>query len=60
MTPGLLAQQPHYLVFSLEYIVASRWLVPFMALPIEHLAAVGIVAYAIWQRVGDRLAARQS
>ena len=57
-TPGLLAQQPHYLMFSLKYIVASRWLVLFMALPLEHLAAVGIVAYAIWQRVGEPVSSR--
>lgn len=46
-TPGLLAQQPHYVVFSLEAIARSPILAVSMALPMEHLAAVGVIAYAI-------------
>ncbi|MFL5677024.1 MAG: hypothetical protein ACJ77X_05220 [Chloroflexota bacterium] len=49
-TPGLLAQQPHYIVFSLQTVVSSRILALAMTIPIAHAAAVGVIAYAIVQR----------
>ena len=45
-TPGLLAQQPHYLVFSLGTIARSRLLILAMTIPIPHSAAIGVIAYA--------------
>lgn len=50
-TPGLLAQQPHYLVFSLEAISKSLLLAIFMTIPLDHYAALGIVVYAIAETV---------
>lgn len=46
-TPGLLAQQPHYNVFSLQTIARSRILTWTLGLPVEHMAAFGVVAYAV-------------
>ena len=54
-TPGLLAQQPHYLVFSLEFIAVSRWLTFAMTLPYEHAAANGIIAYALFDQLRFRI-----
>jgi hypothetical protein len=45
-TPGLIAGQPHYLVFSLEVISKSMILWIFMTIPLEHYAAYGIILYA--------------
>jgi hypothetical protein len=61
-TPGLLAQQGHYLVFSLEAVKWSRILAVAMTIPIQHTMAVAIIAYALVERFrlapasGDRLA----
>ena len=54
VTPGLLAQQPHYIVFSLERVVTSRILALAMTIPITHAAAVGVIVYAVvdrWRRM---------
>lgn len=53
-TPGLVAQQPHYNVFSLQAIARSRILTWTLGLPIEHFSAFGIVAYAVADRSGRR------
>jgi hypothetical protein len=52
-TPGLLAAQPHYMVFSLQTIVRSRILAVFMSFSLLHSAALGVIVYAIaeWTRV---------
>jgi hypothetical protein len=44
--PGLLAQQPHYLVFTLESVTWSRILALAMTTPVPGAAAVGVVIYA--------------
>jgi hypothetical protein len=51
LTPGLLAQQPHYNVFFLDTIVRSRILALAMTLPLPHAAAIGVVAYAAVERL---------
>jgi hypothetical protein len=51
-TPGLLAQQPHYLVFSLEAVRWSRVLALAMTVPIVHSVAVAIVIFAAMRRLG--------
>lgn len=51
-TPGLLAQQPHYVVFSLDTIAQSRILTLAMTIPIAHVAALGVIAYAVVERLG--------
>jgi hypothetical protein len=58
-TPGLLAQQPHYIVFSLETVVSSRILALAMTIPITHAAAVGVIAYALVERWCGTLASRR-
>lgn len=50
-TPGLVAQQPHYIVFSLEAVRWSRLLALAFTVPLPHAAAVGIVAYAVLDRI---------
>jgi hypothetical protein len=45
-TPALLAQQPHYLVFSLEAVRWSRILALAMTIPISGAMAVGVIAFA--------------
>jgi len=55
-TPGLLAQQPHYIVFSLETVVASRILSLAMTIPVTHAAAVGVIVYALVERWRTTLA----
>lgn len=50
-TPGLLAQQPHYLVFSLQAISRSRLLAIFMTVSLTHWAAFGVIAFAVAQRL---------
>lgn len=50
-TPGLLAQQPHYLVFSLEAVKWSRILALAMTIPIQHTMAIGILSYALHDRL---------
>ena len=55
-TPGLIAQQPHYIVFSLETVVTSRILALAMTIPVTHAAAIGVIAYALvdrWRRTRD-------
>lgn len=59
-TPGLLAQQPHYLLFSLEHIRSSRLLIVTLTLPIPHLAALGIIGYALWERRQAALGVRSA
>ena len=49
-TPGLVAQQPHYIVFSLQTVVTSRILSLAMTIPITHAAAVGVIVYALVER----------
>ena len=57
-TPGLLAAQPHYMVFSLQTIVRSRILAIFMSFSLLHSAALGVIVYAIaeWTKVVVRRA----
>lgn len=55
-TPGLIAQQPHYIVFSLETVATSRILALAMTIPVTHAAAIGVIAYALvdrWRRTRD-------
>jgi hypothetical protein len=60
-TPGLLAQQPHYSLFSLEYIGTSPILVIALALPVEHLASIGVIGYAVWiHRASVRMLVRRN
>ena len=49
--PGLFAQQPHYIVFSLESVKWSRLLVLSYAIPIPHAAAIGVVLFALAERL---------
>lgn len=49
--PGLLAQQPHYIVFSLEAAKWSRILALAMTIPIQHAMAAGILVYALHARL---------
>jgi hypothetical protein len=53
-TPGLLAQQPHYLVFSLDTITRSRILTLAAMMPLTHAMAVGIFVYAVVERFRAR------
>ncbi len=46
LTPGLLAQQPHYIVFSIQAVKWSRILALAFTLPVSNAAALGIVVYA--------------
>jgi len=59
-TPGVLAQQPHYIVFSLETVVSSRILSLAMTIPITHVAAIGVIVYALVERWRTTLAPRPS
>ena len=54
LTPGLVAQQPHYIVFSLEAVRWSRLLALAFTIPMPHAAAVGIVIYAALDRLPSR------
>jgi hypothetical protein len=47
--PGLLAQQPHYAVFSLRYIPPSRILIVGMATSTPYQFAAAVIAYALWE-----------
>ncbi len=47
LTPGVLAQQPHYLVFSLSTITRSKILTLAAASPFLHAAAIGVVIFAV-------------
>jgi hypothetical protein len=49
--PGLFAQQPHYIVFSLESVKWSRLLALSYAIPIPHAAAIGVVLFALAERL---------
>ena len=49
-TPALLAQQPHYLLFSIQAVRWSRVLALAMTIPFAHTMAVGVIAYAIVAR----------
>jgi hypothetical protein len=51
LTPGLLAQQPHYNLFFLQTIVRSRILAFAITLPLPHAAAIGVVSYAVVERL---------
>ena len=51
LTPGLIAQQPHYMVFALESVRWSRVLALAMTVPLPHSAAVGVIAYAVLVQV---------
>jgi hypothetical protein len=56
--PGLLAMQPHYLLFALPVLSGSRLLAASTTFAVPHLAAGGVVFYAIIERcrqVLDRL-----
>ena len=53
-TPGLVAQQPHYIVFSMEAVRWSRLLALAFTVPLPHAAAVGIVLYAVIDRLPSR------
>lgn len=53
LTPAILAQQPHYAVFSLHAISRSRLLAAFITMPIAGAAAFGVIFYALhesWRR----------
>lgn len=54
LTPALLAQQPHYSLFSLGAISTSTILMIALARPNPHWAAAGVMLYALWER-GDLL-----
>ncbi len=51
-TPGLVAQLPHYMVFSLDVLARSRMLTLAAMIPIEHIMAVAVVTHAVVGRVG--------
>lgn len=53
-TPGLLAQQPHYLVFSLDTIASSRVLTMACAIPGPQFAALGIIVHTILRGSGGQ------
>ena len=53
-TPGLIAMQPHYLVFSLGTIARSPILAVPMTFAWPHVAAIGVIAYAIFEQVRTR------
>jgi hypothetical protein len=55
LTPAILAQQPHYAVFSLAVISRSWILAAFITMPIAGAAAIGVMIYALY----DRLIARR-
>lgn len=55
ITPGLLAQQPHYLMFSLETISSSTILSIGASLPAPGAMAFAVVAYAIARRARSRV-----
>jgi hypothetical protein len=59
LTPGLLAQQPHYNVFFLRTIVRSRILALAMTLPLPHAAAIGVVTYAAVEWLRPMIRARK-
>lgn len=56
LAPAILAQQPHYAVFSLSVISGSWILAAFMTLPIAGAAAIGTMLYALHEHwvVGRR------
>jgi hypothetical protein len=53
-TPGLLAQQPHYMVFSLEAVRWSRILALAMTIPLPHAAAVGVILFTVYEHLSNR------
>jgi hypothetical protein len=52
--PGLLAQQPHYIVFSIESVKWSRLLALSYTIPIPHAAAIGVILFALAERLSSR------
>jgi hypothetical protein len=48
-TPALLAQQPHYAVFSLAYIPVSRILIVGLTTSVPSIYAVTVIVYALWE-----------
>ena len=55
LAPGVLAQQPHYIVFSLETVVSSRILALAIPSP-SRMPPVGVIAYALVERGRGTLA----
>ncbi len=51
LTPAILAQQPHYAVFSLSVISGSWILAAFITMPVAGAAAMGTILYALRERL---------
>ena len=58
LTPAMLAQQPHYAVYSLEAISRSKLLAGFITMPVPGSAAVGVMIYALTERWRERALAQ--
>lgn len=59
-TPALLAMQPHYMVFALAAFRESRVLSWTAALPVQHAAALGVIAHAAIRLVNAGRGSRDS